>query len=48
MILGFVVFSVGGFLGLIIGCAFNVSSRFDMMDEIDDAHAEIERLRGRG
>jgi hypothetical protein len=47
-ILGIVIFSVGGMLGLFMGCAFALSSRFDMMDELDDAHAEIERLRGRG
>lgn len=37
----------GGFIGLLVGCAFSLSSRLDMMDELDDARAEIARLRRR-
>lgn len=46
-ILGLTIFSVGGMLGLFIGCAFGISSRFDMMDDLDDAEADIDALRGR-
>lgn len=45
-LLGLAIFSVGGMLGLFIGCAFAVSSRFDLMDDLDDDEAEIDRLRG--
>lgn len=46
ILLGLTIFVVGGMLGLFIGCALAVSSRFDMMDDLDDAEAEIDRLRG--
>lgn len=44
--LGLVIFVVGGTLGLFVGYASGVSSRFDLMDDLDDAEAEIDRLRG--
>lgn len=46
-LLGFVIFSVGGMIGLFIGCAFGVSSRFDLLEEIADLESEIDRLRAR-
>lgn len=45
-LLGLTIFVVGSALGLFIGYASGVSSRFDLMDELDDAEAEIDRLRG--
>jgi hypothetical protein len=45
-LLGLTIFVVGGTLGLFIGCALAVSSRFDLMDDLDAADAEIDRLRG--
>ncbi|ALC12505.1 hypothetical protein [Sphingopyxis sp. 113P3] len=41
------IFLAGGFVGLIFGCAHNLSARFNLLDELDDAQAELERLRGR-
>lgn len=41
ILVGFAIFVVGGTLGFLIGCAFSLSSRLDIMDELDDARAEI-------
>lgn len=46
ILLGLAIFITGDTLGLFIGCALAVSSRFDLMDDLDDAEAEIDRLRG--
>lgn len=45
-LLGLTIFVVGGTLGLFVGCAFGVSARFDLLDELEAAEAEIDRLRG--
>lgn len=45
-LLGLAIFVVGGTLGLFVGCAFGVSARFDLMADLEDAEAEIDRLRG--
>jgi hypothetical protein len=44
---GLFIFSVGGMAGLFAGCAFGVSSRFDLLEEIADLESEIDRLRAR-
>ena len=46
VLLGFVIFWAGGFLGLFIGCALGMNTRSELLDELDDADAEIDRLRG--
>ncbi|WP_260581152.1 hypothetical protein [Sphingopyxis sp. PET50] len=37
---------VGGTPGLIAACAFGIWNRFDLMDDLAAAEAEIDRLRG--
>lgn len=48
MILPFVTFIAGGMLGLFVGCAFACAARFDLMDDLEEAEADIDALRRRG
>lgn len=47
-LIGLAIFIVGGMIGLFFGCAFGVAARFDLMEDLEDAEAEIDALRGRG
>jgi hypothetical protein len=47
-LLGFVIASVAGTLGLFIGCALGLNGRLELWEEIADLENEVERLRGRG
>lgn len=40
------IFSAGGFVGLFVGCALAMSAGSDLLDELEAAEAEIDRLRG--
>lgn len=45
-LLGFVIFITGAALGLFVGAYVGSAARLDLMDELEDAEAEIDRLRG--
>jgi hypothetical protein len=46
-LIGLCIFTAGGALGLLIGVLLGALWRIEMMDDLDDAEAEVERLRGR-
>lgn len=46
-ILYFIIFAAGGTLGLFVGCALGMNTRADILDELEAAEAEVDRLRGR-
>lgn len=45
---GIAIFTVAAALGLFTGWLLGIGARFEMMDDLEDADDEIERLRARG
>jgi len=41
------IFAAGGFIGLITGAVIGANARDDLLDELEAAEAEVDRLRGR-
>lgn len=45
-ILYFIIFAAGGFVGLITGAVIGANACDILLDELEAAEAEIDRLRG--